>query len=114
MSEGQVFIVRFFYSKNRLLTLYNNNQKKTGVVMMYTEIRYDGENYEEIDDAGIQAGIEEIDEYFDKALKPFESQLSEHNGLVIVDIKKDFDDAEISFRNLPEDLVKQISTALTK
>ena len=82
--------------------------------MTNTEIRYDGKNYDEIADVGIQAGIDEINKYFEKTLKPFESKISKHNGMVIVDIKKDFDDAEISFQNLPEDLVKQISTALTK
>jgi hypothetical protein len=82
--------------------------------MINTEIRYEGKNYKEIADAGIQAGIEEIHAYLDKTLEPFESKISEHDGFVILDIKKDFDNAEISFRNLPEDLINQISIALAE
>lgn len=82
--------------------------------MINTEIRYEGKKYKDITDAGIQAGIDEINEYFEKTLKPFESKITKHGGLVVVDIKKDFDDAEISFHNLPEELIKQISKAISE
>jgi len=101
-----------FDSCQELLTLWVNHQKR--IDMINTEIRYDGKKYKEINDAGIQAGVDEINKFFDGALQPFQSEISEHGGLIVVNIKKDFDDAEISFHNLPEKLVQKITSAINE
>ena len=80
--------------------------------MMKINITHNGKKYNNIKDAFTDAAISGIKENINNSLKPFESEIKACNGIVTIDIPKDFKNAKIQLENMPEDLIERITKAL--
>jgi hypothetical protein len=79
--------------------------------MMRIEIKNDKNA---INDALMNAAIEGTKEYIKQALLPFESEIAKHDGQVTVNISNDLSDMSLDFKNLPQELVDKIHSALSQ
>jgi len=79
---------------------------------MGLKIKYDGKQYNNINDAVNDAMINGVKDHFKKALKPFEKEIAKYDGIITVNIPKDFKNANIEITNIPDDLKNKIITTL--
>lgn len=80
--------------------------------MIDIKITFNGRNYSSISDALQKAMIDGIKESITKSLRPFENEIRKAGGHVVVDIPSNMKNMNIQLKNMPQDLIDRISTAL--
>ena len=80
--------------------------------MIDFEISYNGQNFDNIEDAINKAMIDGIRNVIEKKLLPFKQEIKNSNGRVILDISANLTDYSIKLKDMPKSLTDKISQAL--
>ncbi len=80
--------------------------------MIDFEISYNGQKFDNIENAINKAMIDGIRNVIEKKLLPFNQEIKNSNGRVILDISENLTDYSIKLKDMPQSLTDKISQAL--
>lgn len=76
------------------------------------KVTYNGRTYRDIKDAMMQSIVDGVRKSIEDKLKPYRHEIASNNGIVNINIPKDFKGANVELKNMPEELLERLKIAL--